>query len=400
MNERKTEAGIGILGFALFLITCHIGRGLSNDIYLPAMPGMTTYFASSEHLIQFSLSIWFIGAGIPCLFLGPLADRYGRRKVMLYGSLLFLVSTFFCILTSDITSFLVARFMQGMGAAVFTIIGYTSIAEVFNGNLRAKMFAWIAICGTLSPLLGPAIGSAILIIFDWRATFVLVLFLSLVATIGLFFTMPETRLREHRSPLHFNRVFQQYLSLLTYRPFITSLLTFSLLFAGLIAWLTASPFLLMTHYGMNESQFSLLQMGVFGAYMLASLYSNHRLAVTGTQKIIVMGIMLGLFGSFVMLLSCFAGQIAGILIGMGLFSFGVGYLTGAINAVCLGCVLDRAANASALLGFILMIVSMLASALISAVADTQGFVLAGLLLLISGFSWFIRGNYLQPDERS
>ncbi|CAM3275641.1 putative multidrug/chloramphenicol efflux transport protein (MFS superfamily) [Xenorhabdus nematophila ATCC 19061] len=399
MNKRKAVAGAGVLAFALFLIICHVGRGLSNDIYLPAMPGMTTFFASSEHLIQFSLSIWFIGAGIPCLFLGPLANRYGRRVVMLGGSVLFIISTLLCVLTNDITFFLAARFMQGMGAAVFTIIGYTAIAEVFSGNMQAKMFAWIAICGTLSPLLGPAVGSAILVAFDWRATFVLVLFLSLVAAMGLFFTMPETRPREQRSPLHLNSVFQQYLSLLTFRPFITSLLTFSLLFAGLIAWLTASPFLLMAHYGMNESQFSLLQIGVFGAYMLASLYSNRRLSVTGTEKIIVMGIALALIGALVMLLSCFGGRIEGILVGMGLFSGGVGYLTGAINAVCLGFVLDRAANASALLGFVLMIISMLASALISAVADKQGFFLAGLLLLISGFSWFIRGNYLQSDGR-
>src|ERR1700722_8603518 len=92
--------------FPFILVFYEIIHYLANDMYLPALPILAKELKISTHVAQMTITTWFLGAASMHLILGPLSDRIGRRPVLLSGGILFIVSTFYCAMTSDIRFFL------------------------------------------------------------------------------------------------------------------------------------------------------------------------------------------------------------------------------------------------------------------------------------------------------
>lgn len=98
--------------FPVFLLLYSFTGNVSNDIYMPSMPILVHVFHTSDHWIQMTLAFWFLGAAAPQLIMGPVADRYGRRPLLLIGGLCFLLATFLCAISNHIGQLLIARFFR------------------------------------------------------------------------------------------------------------------------------------------------------------------------------------------------------------------------------------------------------------------------------------------------
>lgn len=178
-----------LLYFCLFFLLYEMAVYLSNDMIMPAMPQVVREFQSSSHAIGLSLSLYILGGSTLQIFLGPVADRIGKRKVMLAGNALFLAATLLVPFAQTITQFLTIRFFQGMGSC-FIFIGYAAVHELLDDERAVKMTSLMGNTTVFAPLIGPVIGSAVITVLDWRAIFGIAFVLGAVAWVGLFRNMP------------------------------------------------------------------------------------------------------------------------------------------------------------------------------------------------------------------
>jgi DHA1 family multidrug/chloramphenicol efflux transport protein-like MFS transporter len=178
-----------LLYFCLFFLLYEMAVYLSNDMIMPAMPEVVREFRASSHAIGLSLSLYILGGSTLQIFLGPVADRIGKRKVMLAGNALFLVATLLVPFAQTITQFLAIRFFQGMGSC-FIFIGYAAVHELLDDERAVKMTSLMGNTTVFAPLIGPVIGSAVIAVVDWRTIFGIAFVLGAVAWAGLFRTMP------------------------------------------------------------------------------------------------------------------------------------------------------------------------------------------------------------------
>ena len=175
--------------FSAFFLLYELTVYLTNDMIMPGMPRVMAEFGGPSRYIGLSLSLYILGGCTLQIVLGPLADRIGKRRVMLGGAAFFLLATALVPLAQSAPQFLTVRFFQGMGSC-FIFIGYASIHELFDDTRAVKLTTLMGNTTVFAPLIGPVAGSAVISVFDWRAVFVTAFVLGAIAWAGLLRTMP------------------------------------------------------------------------------------------------------------------------------------------------------------------------------------------------------------------
>lgn len=187
MHNKSVKYVLGILAPTIIL------RPLAMDVLLPCVPAIAIDLNSSAGLTQWILSIYFLAAGAGQLFLGPLADRFGRRPVMLWSIIALLLSSLGCTITHNIYMLIALRFVQGLGACGTTVATMASIRDLFDNQTTPKVYSYFNAIISLAPIFGPLIGGALLIATNnWQASFYLVMACSFIALLMNFYFMKET----------------------------------------------------------------------------------------------------------------------------------------------------------------------------------------------------------------
>lgn len=234
---------------------------LSNDMYLPAMLEMSREFSASLDNVQLSIGAWLIGNGSAQVILGPISDHFGKKKVLLYGGVLYLCTLLGCAWSSSIGVFLVLRLIQGMGVASIMIAGYATIHEAYDDQQATRILSWTGTISVLAPMLGPLLGALVLENFSWRMVFVL-LSLPTFICLGLLSVAIPQDYRPVRAKSLLES-FGQYKALFKNQQFTSLSMAYGCHFACLILWITSSPYLLMKISNLDERTFALSQIPVF-----------------------------------------------------------------------------------------------------------------------------------------
>lgn len=154
---------------------------LSLNIFLPSLPSMAKYFAVDYHLMQLSLSLYLAMTALVQLLIGPIADRYGRRPVLLAVIGIFIAATIGAILAPGYTSFMVFRMAQAAIAVGF-VLSRAIVRDIVDQDRAASMIGYVTMGMSIVPMVGPVIGGALDEIFGWQASFGLLL----IGGIGLY----------------------------------------------------------------------------------------------------------------------------------------------------------------------------------------------------------------------
>ncbi len=168
------------------LMVCVLGlltavAPLSIDTYLPAMPALARQFAVDPAHVQYSLSLFFVGLGFGQLLYGPVSDRHGRRPVMYFGLALYLAASLACALSISINMLIVARLVQGLGAAAGPVMARAIVRDRFEGSKAASVMSFVVMVMGAAPLIAPMIGSMILFFGEWQLIFWMLVGYSVVA---------------------------------------------------------------------------------------------------------------------------------------------------------------------------------------------------------------------------
>ena len=162
MKERIAYATlVGLVAYA----------AVATDLYLPALPAIVDEFNVSEAQGQLTLSLFMLGMAVGQLFFGPLSDFYGRLPVVTVGTVFFIATSVACAAAPSMEFMWVTRFIQGLAASSGPVIARAIVSDRYHGPRAAQVMSMLGAAMAVIPLIAPTIGSWILVVFDWRATY-------------------------------------------------------------------------------------------------------------------------------------------------------------------------------------------------------------------------------------
>lgn len=227
-----------------------------TDFYLPCLPELTNYFSASVSMIQLSLTAGMIGLAVGQLLIGPVSDKYGRKRPLLWCLLLFVLSTVGCILSTGIHIFVLFRMLQGLTGSAGLVISKVIIADSFTGRDMARYFSLLAAVQGVAPIVAPVIGGVTFSLTSWHGTFVVLgawaLCLLLVCR-----GMNETLAEKDRLSIPILKTFRCYAPVLGNSRYLVMNLLQSFSSAALMAYISASPFIFQEHFGLTPLEYSI-----------------------------------------------------------------------------------------------------------------------------------------------
>ncbi|HTJ91762.1 MAG TPA: MFS transporter, partial [Pararobbsia sp.] len=167
--------------FLLLVICFFVSAGqLAIDIYVPALPEMARYFATSSHAIQSSVSGYMAAYALGQLIFGPVSDAYGRKPVLAFGLVMFTIGCLLSLAAPSLEMFILARALQGFGIASTNLLAKAITTDSFSGRALMHVFTYMATAWGVAPIVAPVIGAHLQTLFGWRACLVFLLIYSIV----------------------------------------------------------------------------------------------------------------------------------------------------------------------------------------------------------------------------
>lgn len=258
------------------------------DTYIPAFYNIANFFSVNVNKVAISVSTYLVGFSFGMFFGGALSDRFGRKKILTIGMLVYIVSTILCSLTHSFDILILMRFLQGLGDSPATVAAMAVLKDCYRGQKLIKKMATMVMVFMLAPIVAPIIGSLIVYITgSWQDIFH---FLSIYGVILLILTliMPETNPSYKRSK-NLAISFKAYLNHFMNIPFIIGALTGSLCFGALFTFIIASSNLIIGYFNLGYTQYCVLfGLNICGV-VFASNYIRRKVTHLNQRKLILNG---------------------------------------------------------------------------------------------------------------
>ncbi|RWR02655.1 bicyclomycin/multidrug efflux system [[Pantoea] beijingensis] len=237
--RKESNSSIGlvvILGLLAMLMP------LSIDMYLPALPQIAKQFNVSAGSVQMTLNLYILGFALGQLFYGPLADSFGRKPVITFGTLVFALAAAACAMSQTVEQLINMRFLHGLSAAAGSVVISALMRDSYSKEEFSRMMSFVMLVTTIAPLLAPILGGWMLLIWSWHAIFWAISAAAIVTTLLVVTQIKETLPREKRQRFHLRTMLGNFLQLFRHTRAFSYMLASGFSFAGLFSFLNAGPF--------------------------------------------------------------------------------------------------------------------------------------------------------------
>lgn len=255
-----------------------------TDFYLPAFPSVAAYFGSSASLVQLSLTTGMLGLGGGQLIIGPLSDKYGRKRLIIGSLLLFVLSTVACIFAPTISLFIIFRLFQGIAGAGGVVASKSVAADLFSGHELTRFFSLLMMVNGLAPIAAPVFGGLLIKVTTWRGIFVALLLLGMVLLL-LNARLKESLAADRRIRGSLFSTFRNFIPILRNRHFIYYVMSQTMAMGFLFSYISASPFLFQNHFHLDPIMYSVL----FGINSLGIMAGSRMLMLLREKKALLVG---------------------------------------------------------------------------------------------------------------
>jgi DHA1 family 2-module integral membrane pump EmrD-like MFS transporter len=350
------------------MLLCIVGP-FAADCYIPSLPAITKAFSSTANQMQFTMSLYFLGAAFSQLVYGPLSDRYGRRVMVLIGLGICTLGSFLCILSTSAGMLIGARFLKGFGAGACNVLFRAILRDTYQGTRLAQIGSYIGIIFPVTFAIAPIIGGYVESAWGWRENFLVVTLILFLTTLVIKHYLPETNQHLDHTATTWKSMYRNYRALLTHKKFMGYTLLSSVTFAGMICYYSTAPFLLQDIVGLTPVQFGWLSV-FLSIGIIASQFLNSRLVMKyGIAVMIKAGIIIALLSGLIMLLFALYHIINTpvIVIPAVIFCFASGFIFSNAMAGAFEFFGHMAGITGALYGFLQMMGGVIPSMLLSGV---------------------------------
>ncbi|WP_370637540.1 multidrug effflux MFS transporter [Salinicoccus sp. ID82-1] len=270
---------------------------LSMDMYLPALPIVTTDLDTTASLAQLSLTACLIGLAVGQLIFGPLSDIKGRKRPLLYTLAAYALVSVFCAFTDNIWVFIFLRFIQGFTGAAGIVIARAAARDMYAGKDLTKAFALLALVNGAAPILAPISGGFVLNFGSWPVVFLIIGAIGLLLLVAVALLFDETLHPENRSEGDVFAVVKTFDVLFKDRTFMAIAFIQALIMSSMFAYIAGSPFVLQNIYDVSPQQFSLI-FALNGVGIIVAAQLAGRLAGSMVEsRILLIGVLVSFFGS-------------------------------------------------------------------------------------------------------
>ncbi len=385
--EAPTDSRAGKIAVPLLLTLALLSAiaPFATDLYLPAFPQMTTDLSTSDAGVQLSLTTFLIGAGIGQLVFGPLSDRIGRRPPLLFGVVLFLITSLASAFAPSIGLLVAFRLLQGIAGAAGMVIARAIVADQAHGSAGARAQTMMMMVSGVAPVVAPLTGSFLADTIGWRGLLGIVAGIGAIAVLATLLTVRETRPREKRHAAgSVKQELASDLRVLRSRRYIGHAVSFAFAFAVMMAYISASPFVYQEMIGLSTIGYGL----AFGFNALLLMVSSAIAArLTGTmpaRRIAGVGLAINLAAVISVAAIAFAGLPTVVLVVPLAIAIGsLGLVFGSTTALALDDVPEAPGMASAVLGMGQFALAGLVAPLVSLGGESTAVPLAVVMLVSS-----------------
>ena len=354
---------------------------LAIDMYLPALPTIGREFGADAAAVQVSLAAYFAGMAIGQAFYGPLSDAVGRKPALLFGLAVFILSSMACAWAGSVSALVAFRFLQALGGCAPIVIPRAVVRDYFDQVGSIRMLSMLMLVMGLAPILAPLIGGQLLINFGWRSVFWVLASYAIVWLILVGAFLPESLPVSRRRHQPIGAVLAVYARLVRDRTYIGYVLSGALMFAGLLAYISGSPFVFIELFHVPPERYGLF-FGVNALGIVSASQVNRWLATrVDARRIVGVILLIAMIASLVLLVDAYSGLggFAGLLVPLFFFITCYGFIVPNTTALAMAPHGQVAGSASALLGTIQFVLASITGALVGALANGTAVPFAGVI---------------------
>lgn len=249
MTKKEYFFRILILGFLTALVP------FSIDMYLPGFGDIAKDLHTTTNEISFSLSSFFIGVAFGQLLYGPLLDRFGRKKPLYIGLILYILSSIGCLAVASVNGLIILRVVEAIGGCAASVAAVAMVRDLFPVEDNAKVFSLLMLVVGASPMLAPYVGGQVANAFGWQWIFVTLAFIAFLILIAVTFKLPESYQPDKSISLKPLPIISNFIMVLKEPQFYTYSFAGSLAFSGLFAYVAGAPLVFMDIYHLSKTQF-------------------------------------------------------------------------------------------------------------------------------------------------
>ena len=339
----------------------------SVDMYLPGFPAIARDLRTEIALVGLTLTSYFIGLSIGQLMFGPVLDRYGRKRPLMGGLLVYILAAVGCAFSPSIHYLIGLRLFLAMGCCVGMVGSTSVIRDLFSGREVARALSMIMTIFGVAPIIAPTIGGLIVTTLGWRFIFGILAVMGAFVLVAIKKVLPETKEADPSISLRPKNVILGYLKVFREHQFVIYVLAGAAGSAGLFSYITSSPFVYIDLFGFTATQFG----WVFGVNALAMVVGNqiNRVLLRKYDSARILPVVTALQSATGILL--LTGSLMGFLTRMAfvglmvLFLFCFGFINPNSAALALQPFSRNVGSASAIMGSTIMISGALATGLVS-----------------------------------
>ncbi|HEY5462750.1 MAG TPA: multidrug effflux MFS transporter [Hanamia sp.] len=358
--------------FTIFTLGLLSAMGaFSIDMYLPGFPDIAKDLHTTVAHITLSITSFFIGISIGQMIYGPLLDKYGRKKPLYIGLVVYLLTSIACAYAPTANALIGIRFLQALGSCAGMVASRALVRDIFPVEENAKIFSLLMLVLALSPIVAPTLGGYMTSLFGWQSIFFILASIAGLTLLLVYFKLPEGRKPETSLSLLPRPIINGFLEVAKVPQFYTYAFAGAIASSGLYAYIAGSPFVFMELYHVSDKQygwiFAFIAMGLITASQVNNLllrkYTSEQIikvtlfCQTLTGIALVIGTwfhLLGLYSTIFLILIFLSTQ---------------GFAFPNSSALCLAPFSKNAGTASALMGALQLGIGAVSTALVSILAN-------------------------------
>lgn len=349
---------------SLFILVLMISVGPFGDtIYAPSLPSIAETFKTPYHNVQLTITFYLLGYSISQILYGPFSDRFGRKPIMIIGAIIFLFGSIICLISSNITILIFARFLQGFGACAGAVISTAAVKDAFTIKDQSKVFAKMNAAFSIAPGAGAIIGT----FTSWQTNLIILFVLAIISLICVIWLFPETLRQKNYGATRPKKICINYLHLYQSPGYFIYLCLLGLNIGMVYSCLVEAPSIVINTMQLQKIWFIVIAAGIVLAFIIGSVlcnYSVHRISQNG---ILLIGMIISLIGSLMLLLFMLLDiiNLFSLLSPVIIIFTGISFVIPIATAKALAPFTLTAGSASAMMGFFQMGTASLITAIVT-----------------------------------